>query len=42
VAKRIWERYPGAGGMIKNIFTLEKSNLDKEIERLKTLIDLGM
>ncbi len=31
----------GVGGMRKYIFALEKSDVDKEIERLKPLIDLG-
>ncbi len=31
----------GIGGMRKYIFALEKSDIDKEIERLKPLIDLG-
>ena len=31
----------GVGGMNKNIFALEKSDIDKEIERLKPQVDLG-
>ena len=31
----------GIGGMRKHVFALEKSDVDKEIERLKPLIDLG-
>lgn len=31
----------GIGGMNKNVFAMEKSDVDKEIERLKPLVELG-
>ena len=31
----------GVGGMNKNVFALERSDIDKEVERLKSLVELG-
>ncbi len=39
--KEYGKKVRGVGGMRKYIFALEKSDIDKEIERLKTLVDLG-
>ena len=41
MAGKIWQKIRGVGGMNKKVFAKDFSAVDKEIERLKPLIELG-